>query len=444
MTVAQLVRVPACEAGCCGFESRQSPQMKKQTSQTLKGFRDFLPQTMAIRNYVKNLFVEIFENSGFQPLETPSLEYASTLMGKYSQEADKLIYSFKDRGNRQIGLRYDLTVPTAKVLALYPNQIPLPFKRYQIQPVWRADKPQKGRYREILQCDIDIFGPKSAVNDAEIIFIIYQVLKRLNFKKYSIRINSRQVLNEILDNAGIKKNQNTVLQSLDKLQKINKDGVTKELIKKGLNKPQINKIFTAIQKAKPDKYLQQVFQRLDQNDTPKTAYTFDPTMVRGLDYYTGPIFETYVEQPKIGSITGGGRYDNLISQLNGPDISAVGTTIGLDRIVDCIQALNLLPQISSTKTKVLVANFSQKLTKPALQLVSQLQNKQIASYLYPTTDKVGKQIKYATKLNIPYFAIIGPDEAKANKITLKNLKTQKQQTLTVQQLISLFNPKTKK
>jgi len=416
----------------------------KNKTQTLKGFRDFLPQTMIIRNYVKNLLVEIFENSGFLPLETPALEYASTLMGKSGKEADKLIYSFKDRGNRQIGLRYDLTVPTAKVLSLYQNKIPLPFKRYQIQPVWRADKPQKGRYREILQCDIDIFGPISPLNDAEIISIIYRVLEKLNFKKYSIRLNSRQVLKSILDNTDIKKDQNLIFQSLDKLQKIGYSGVTKELKNKGLGSSQIQKIFSQIKSAKPDPYLQQVLDRIDQTGTtPKSAYIFDPTLVRGLDYYTGPIFETYVEEPKIGSITGGGRYDNLISQLGGPDIPAVGTTIGLDRIVDCILDQNLLPQISPSKVKLMLVNFSPETENLALKLNSLLQQNNITSFLYPQTDKMAKQIKYAENLNIPFLAIIGPDEAKSNKVTLKNLKTRQQQTLAFNQLISLLAPETK-
>ncbi len=413
--------------------------MKTNKPQTLKGFRDFLPQSMIIRNYVKNLFIQVFENSGFQPLETPSLEYASTLMGKYGQETDKLVYSFKDRGKRQVGLRYDLTVPTAKVLALYPDKIPLPFKRYQIQPVWRAEKPQKGRYREVLQCDIDIFGPKSPINDAEIISIIYKILKKLNFKQFSIRLNSRQVLTKILQSAGIKKDQNTIFQSLDKFQKIGRDGVTKALIKKGFKKAKIDQIFAAIKVALPDPYLQKVIQKLDQFGTPKSSYIFDPTMVRGLDYYTGPIFETYVEKPNIGSITGGGRYDTLIKQLGGPDTPAVGTTIGLDRIVDCIKDLNLLPKLPTTTTTVLVANFSPDLQISALKLVSQLQNNNISSFLYPTPDKIGKQIKYAIKLGIPYFAIIGPDEAKSDKVTLKNLKTQKQTTLSLPGIIKIIN-----
>lgn len=407
----------------------------KTQPQTLKGFRDFLPADMAVRNYVKNLLIEVFETFGFQPLETPALEYASTLMGKYGDEADKLVYQFKDHGDRLVGLRYDLTVPTSKVLAIYPNLIPLPFKRYQIQPVWRADKPQKGRYREILQCDIDIFGPQSPVDDAEIIAVIYNILQKLNFKRYSIRINSRAVLYQLLDSAGIKTNQNSVLQSIDKLNKIGESRVKDVLNSQGLTSPQINLLFNYIKKAQPDDYLKAVFDKIKLYNVPSSVYCFDPSMIRGLDYYTGPIFETYVEEPKIGSITGGGRYDRLVSQLGGPDIPAVGTTIGLDRIVDCITELNLLPNLPKTTTKILVTNFSPETEPESLKLVSQLRDLNIPSIIYPIPDKIGKQLKYADSLGIPFVALLGPDELKSNTVTLKTLSTGEQKTINLNQLL---------
>lgn len=406
--------------------------------QTLKGFRDFLPETMVVRNYVKNILIEVFETFGFQPIETPTLEYASTLMGKYGEEADKLVYSFKDAGDRQVGLRYDLTVPTAKVLSIYQNQISLPFKRYQIQPVYRADKPQRGRYREFLQCDVDIFGPESPINDAEIIALTYTILEKLNFKKYSIRINSRQVLYQILDNAGIKNNQNSALQSLDKYQKIGENGVRNDLISKDIDSTKIDKLFDYIKKAQPDDYLKSVFEKIKEFGVPKSAYVFDPTMIRGLDYYTSTIFETYVTEPKMGSITGGGRYNNLISSLGGPQTPAVGTTIGLDRIVDCILELNLLPEINKTTTKVLVANFGSETEKESINLINQLRNNNIASTFYPTPDKIGKQIKYADYLSIPYVAMIGTDEVKNNLITLKNLQTTEQKLISLEELLKFL------
>jgi len=408
--------------------------MNQNKPQTLKGFRDFLPEVMMVRNYVKNIFIETFETFGFQPLETPSLEYASTLMGKYGAEADKLVYSFIDQGDRQIGLRYDLTVPTAKILAIYQD-LPKPFKRYQIQPVWRGEKPQKGRYREVLQCDVDTFGTTSPLADAEIVAVIYTALEKLGFKKYSIRINSRKVLLDLLVKSGITDSQKSVLQSLDKFQKIGLDGVTKELISKDINQGTITRLFEYIKTAQPDENLQLVFNAIKQLGVPNDKYIFDPTMVRGLDYYTGTIFETYVEEPKIGSVTGGGRYDNLVKTLGGPNIPAVGTTLGLDRIVDCILELNLLPNLPKTKTKVLVANFGSETINESLSLTSNLRQNNIATSFYPDSDKLGKQFKYADSLGIPYVAVIGPDEAKAGTVTLKNMSTGDQKTILQQDLI---------
>lgn len=412
--------------------------MNNNAPQTLKGFRDFLPETMAVRNYVKNLFIETFETFGFEPLETPTIEYSSTLMGKYGDEADKLVYSFLDQGGRQVGLRYDLTVPSAKVLAIYGQQISLPFKRYQIQPVFRAEKPQKGRYREVLQCDIDTFGTKSPTADAEIVAVIYTILNKLNFKKYSIRLNSRSVLKNILSQSGIENNQNSALQSLDKFNKIGQDGVQKELISKDFTQVQINNLFKYIKEAQPDADLQAVFTAIKSFGIPDTAYLFDPTMVRGLDYYTGTIFETYVEEPKIGSITGGGRYDNLIKILGGPDIPAVGTTLGLDRIVDCIIELNLLPNLPKTKVKVMVANFGDDTLDKSLELTSLLRQNNIASTFYPDADKLGKQFKYASTKNIPFVALIGSDEVAKNEVTLKNMVTGEQKTANFQKIIEML------
>lgn len=410
--------------------------MNNNAPLTLKGFRDFLPETMAVRNYVKNLFIEVFETFGFEPLETPTIEYSSTLMGKYGDEADKLVYSFRDQGERQVGLRYDLTVPTAKVLAIYNQQLFLPFKRYQIQPVFRAEKPQKGRYREVLQCDIDSFGTKSPIADAEIIAVIYTILSKLNFKKYSIRLNSRNVLKEILSKSGIDNNQNSALQSLDKYQKIGEEGVTKELISKDFPQAQIDSLFKYIKNAQPDENLQTVFAAIKDFGIPDTAFVFDPTMVRGIDYYTGTIFETYVEEPKIGSITGGGRYDNLIKILGGPDIPAVGTTLGLDRIVDCIIELNLLPNLAKTKTKVMVANFGKDTLSMSLKLISLLRQNNITTTLYPDEEKIGKQLKYASAKNIPFVALIGSNEAANNEVTLKNMLTGDQKTVPQNEILN--------
>jgi histidyl-tRNA synthetase len=407
--------------------------------QTLKGFRDFLPSDMAARNFVKNTLTQVFENCGFLPLETPALEYASILKGKYSNETDdKLGYFFKDNGDREIGLRYDLTVPTAKVLAIYNNQIQLPFRRYQIQPVWRAENTQKGRYREFIQCDIDIFGTSSPISDAEIISLIYTGTQKLGFKNSIIKINSRSVLSNILDKSGIKSDQNSVLQSLDKLDKIGQDRVNKELISKGLSTTQINDLFKYIKSAQPDDNLQKVLDLLPSFNLPKNAYVFDPTLVRGCDYYTGTIFEVSVTEPKIGAIGGGGRYDNLVATLGGPQIPAVGFSFGFERVVDVIQELNLLPQVNQSNIKVLVANFGPETQNNILQLTSQLRDQNISSIVYPDNDKLGKQIKYALSLGIPYLAIIGTDEAKNNQITLKNLVTTEQKSVNFEELMTII------
>lgn len=414
---------------------------KTNTSpQTLKGFRDFLPSDMAIRNYVKNTLTQVFENSGFLPIETPALEYASILKGKYSNEADdKLGYFFKDNGDREIGLRYDLTVPTAKVLALYNQQLKLPFRRYQIQPVWRAENTQKGRYREFVQCDIDIFGTTSPIADAEIISLIYTSTQKLGFKNSIIKINSRSILLSILAKSGIKNDQNSILQSIDKIDKTGQDGVNKELISKGLSNPQINNLFKYIKSAKPDNLLQKVLDLLSSFNLPKTAFIFDPTLVRGCDYYTSTIFEVSVTEPKIGAIGGGGRYDNLVATLGGPQISAVGFSFGFERIIDVIQELNLLPSSYQVNTKVMIANLGPETEENILQLTSLIRDKNISSLVYPDNDKLSKQIKYALSLNIPYLAIIGTNEAKNNQIMLKNLTTTEQKIVNYKELLKILS-----
>lgn len=406
---------------------------------TLKGFRDFLPSEMILRNYVKDVLIDAFETFAFLPLETPALEYASILKGKYSDETDqKLGYFFKDNGDREIGLIYDLTVPIAKVLASYSNQIQLPFKRYQMQPVWRAENTQKGRYREFIQCDIDTFGTTSPIAEAEIISLIYKVTQKLNIKDALIKINSRAVLSKILDQSNIKKDQNLILQSLNKLDKIGEERVIEELKSKGLNTSKINDLFKYIKTAQPDNQLKEIFNKLKLFDLPESAYVFDPTLVRGCDYYTGPIFELVLKDKNTFSLGGGGRYDQLIKELNGPDIPAVGFSFGFDRIINLIKELDLFPKKNKTKTKILIANFGSATEKEILNLTTKLRNKKISTLLYPDNDRISKQIRFATSLNIPYLAIIGPDEAKNNIITLKNLNTTKQQTISFNQLVILL------
>lgn len=411
------------------------PKIKPQT---LKGFRDLLPEKMAVRNFVKNILINTFETYGFLPLETPALEYASVLKGKYSGETDeKLGYFFKDNGDREIGLRYDLTVPVAKVLAMYSNEIQLPFKRYQIQPVWRAENTQKGRYREFIQCDIDTFGTTSPIADAEIISLIYTATQKLGFKNAIIKINSRLILSDILAKSGIKNNQNSVLQSLDKIDKIGNDRVKDELISKGFTTTQIDQLFDQIKLAQVDDQLSTIFKQLNSFGVPSSAYVFDPTLVRGCDYYTSTIFELQIPEAN-GSIGGGGRYDNLIETLGGPSVPAVGFSFGFERIVDAIEELKLIPQNAQNNIKVLIANLGSETEKEIINLVNQLRQNNISSSIYPDNEKLGKQIKYALSQNIPYLAIIGTEEIKNNTITLKNLTTTEQKIIDLKELINML------
>ncbi len=404
---------------------------------TLAGFRDFLPEQMVVRKKVIKNFTEVFEKYGFLPLETPALEYQDVLLGKYGPEAEKLMYLFDDQGQRKVGMKYDLTVPTARVIAQYP-QIPKPFKRYQIQPVWRADKPQKGRYREFTQCDIDTFGVSCPLADAEIIAVITEALKGVDFKEFAVRINSRQVLFSVMEKAGLGKDKFlTAIQSIDKLDKKPQTEIEKELVEKGFSKDTVKNIFTGLKTAEPDPNLKQILELLEKFRVPKENYSFDPTLARGLDYYTGAIFETMVTNPKIGSITGGGRYDNLIEQFTGQSVTAVGTTIGLDRVCDVITEINLWPNMAKTPSQVLVTIFSSNLADKSLEIANLLRLKNINTEIYlDASAKLDKQLKYADQKGIPFVIIIGPDEEKNNLVTLKNLATKTQTTTKLEDAIA--------
>lgn len=407
--------------------------------QTLKGFRDFLPRRMTIRNEVIRRLRGVFEKYGFEELQTPTLEYQEVLLGKYGEEAEKLMYLFKDQGGRDVGMKYDLTVPLARVASSYP-ELPIPFKRYQIQPVWRAENTQKGRYREFYQCDVDMVGSASPIADAEIIAVINQSLIALDFKNYKIRTNSRTVLFSIMEKSGIpEKLWLSAIQSIDKLDKKSQEEVEKELSQKDFTNNQIKSIFEFLKTARPDDFLQKTIE-LAKKLGVKDKLVFDPTVSRGLDYYTGPIFESVVEKPKIGSVTGGGRYDKLLKTLGGPDLPATGTTVGLDRVCDVIEELNLWPKLKSTPIKILVTVFSPDLLSKSIDLAKKLRDTNINTELYPDDlTKLDKQLKYADKKGIPYIAIIGPEEVANNKVVLKNLKTKEQTSVANGDLTSLIS-----
>lgn len=403
--------------------------------QTLKGFRDFLPEQMAVRARVVDILRGVFEKYGFAELQTPALEYQEVLLGKYGEEAEKLMYLFEDPGERKVGLKYDLTVPLARVMATY-RDLPKPFKRYQIQPVWRAENTQKGRYRELYQCDIDIVGSSSPLADAEIVAVIAESLNTLGFEDFSININSRKVLFKLMEQSGLPEdNYFSVIQSIDKLDKRTEEEVKDELNKKGFSSEQINNIFNAMSKAQPDDYLNKVIEIANKLGVEDRLY-FSPSLARGLDYYTGPIFETVVTEPKIGSITGGGRYDNLLKDIGGPNEPAVGTSFGLDRLVDVISELELKDNISYSNTQALVTIFQADMTGQSLELANSLRTANIKTELYPDENtKLDKQLKYADKKGIPFAVILGPEEINQNKFTVKDLKERTQRSVTFEELL---------
>lgn len=412
--------------------------MSNNSMQTLKGFRDFLPSEKRDRDYVKNKIVEVFERFGFEPLETPTLEYASLLLGKYGDEADKLVYTFSDRGERQVALRYDQTVPTARILAQYQSQLPKYFRRYQIQNVFRADKPQKGRYREFTQCDIDIFGSTSALADSEILACSFFAYQALGFKDINLNLNDRQVLVSTLEPyATSAVNVFSLIQTIDKLDKKSREEVIAELVEKGLAENAAKDALAKLESAQPSANLQAIIDAAVALGVDKKALVFNPFLARGLDYYTGMIFEIILKEYGAGSCGGGGRYDQLINNLGGIDIPAVGVAFGFDRTVEAARALNLLPKNPAT-SQFLVTIFSGELQNIALETANKLRRANLKVEVYPSVDRLGKQFKYADQKQIPFVIIIGDEEAKQEKIVIKDLATGMQTTLTTSELIERF------
>lgn len=401
----------------------------------------------------------VFKKYGFAPIETPAIEYLDVLAGKYGEDADRLIYrlDYKPGTKDQAALHYDLTVPFSRVVAMNPD-LALPFKRYQIQPVWRADRPQphQGRFREFYQCDIDAVGSSSMLIDAEMVAIAYEVLKTLGFSTFLIKINNRKILNGITQYAGLAADMTQeVCRSIDKLDKMPWEEVKKELEEKQLPDSAIQKLgdllsqnltLDTLADALQDIDMAQegisetkeLFSYLEQLNVESKHYTFDLSLARGLDYYTGPIFETKLtDQPHMGSLTGGGRYDKLIGMFTGKDMPSVGTTLGLDRIFTAMQQLNMLEPVK-TSTKVLVAVFSSEEMKHSLGAASQLRNAGIPTEIFPEPSKIKKQFAYADKKGIPYMAILGAAEIESNQITIKDLRTGKQKMMNIQDAIQII------
>ena len=425
-----------------------------------RGMRDVLPQKMLLRQFVFGAVEKIFQRFGFEPLQTPVLELSETLMGKYGEDAEKLIYDAKHReGKEDLSLRYDLTVPLTRVVAMYPELVK-PFKRYQIAPVWRAERPQKGRYREFYQCDADIVGSKSMLADAEIVTMIYAVLNELGFKSFVTKINNRKILVGIGQFAGV---PNELLgglyRAIDKLDKIGNAGVRDELGKNQIPGDVIDRIMNLI--AIPSgafgelrellgnipiamQGLDELEQLATYLELPTTNYAFDFSMVRGLAYYTGPIYETVVVEPKIGSLTGGGRYDELIGLFSNQSVPVTGTSFCIERIIDVMDELAMYPaSIGRTVTQVLVTVFNRDLVSASIRLANQLRAQGINTELGLEFDGLGKQLKYAAAKSIPFALIIGPDENSAQRATLRDLATGEQTLIAQNEIANVLKLKVK-
>jgi len=409
--------------------------------QTLKGFRDFLPQEARKRQYVIDKLKTAFESFGFEPLETPVLEYEEILTGKYGDEGDKLMYRFEDNGQRRVAMRYDQTVPLARVVAQYQNELPPIFKRYQIQPVWRADKPQKGRYREFFQCDVDIVGSSSPLADAEIIATGAKALESLGFKNFTILMNDRRVFSELIDKGLVSKQEmDNAVVAVDKLKKVGEEGVIDELVKKGFTIERATEVFRLIQNQEKTDTMQDISTYLEDQPALAGKSKFDPTLARGLSYYTGTIFEIEIEEYPVGSVCGGGRYDNLIGMFAGKQIPAIGLSFGFDRTIEAMDALNLFPaDLTNSSTTLLVTIFSDELKQQSFDIATKLREQNINTEVYlgeiKEKNPLEKQLKYADQKQIPYVIIIGPEEVEKNIVTLKNLQTRDQKQITLDDVI---------
>ncbi len=395
----------------------------------LKGFRDFLPEEARKRQYVLETLKKVFESYGFEPLETPALEYEEILSGKYGTEGDKLMYRFTDNGDRKVALRYDQTVPLARVIAQYQNELPMPFKRYQIQNVWRAENTQKGRYREFLQVDADFVGVYSPLADAEIIAITIESLKKLGFVKFKILVNDRTLFSNLPKSGITDKEIPIFVRAIDKLKKIGKEKVLEELVENGISLERASYILQTIEYEKPTPRINEIMTALELMGIDKNLVEFLPTLARGLDYYTGLIFEVEVDGYQVGSIAGGGRYDNLIGMFAGRDIPAVGFAFGFDRLIEAMETLNLFPSELYT-TKVLVTFANSELQEKALKIANDVRAKGINTEVYPEDAILEKQLKYADKKQIPYVVIVND-----KGLALKDMLNRTQEELTIEQIL---------
>jgi histidyl-tRNA synthetase len=447
-----------------------------------KGTRDFTPVEMVKRNYIYDTIKTVFRKYGYAEIQTPSMENLQTLTGKYGDEGDKLIFKILNSGDylakvddtllasknsnativkiSEKALRYDLTVPFARYVVMHQHEIAFPFKRFQVQPVWRADRPQKGRYREFYQCDADVVGSTSLLNEAEFVMIYHEALGNLGLKDFNIKINNRKILTGIAEIIGKPELIVDMTVAIDKLDKIGLDGVSKELIERGFTEADIEKLTPVIllQGTNLEKIaslksvlagsitglrgieeIETVFSYVNNlsnnNASVNKNLELDITLARGLNYYTGCIFEVKTNEVAMGSIGGGGRYDDLTGMFGLKDLTGVGISFGADRIFDVLEELNLFPTSAQRGTKILFSNFDEKAELFALPILQQLRNKGVAAELYPTAAKLKKQMSYADAKNIPYVVLIGDEEMQSGQLTLKNMETGEQQKLNTEDLI---------
>ncbi|PWG82538.1 histidine--tRNA ligase [Pararcticibacter amylolyticus] len=448
-----------------------------------KGTRDFSPVEMVRRNYIFDTIKSVFRKYGYQEIQTPSMENLSTLTGKYGDEGDKLIFKILNSGDfwgeaekqqqkaeafqfssrsllpvlSEKALRYDLTVPFARYVVMHQNEISFPFKRFQIQPVWRADRPQKGRYREFYQCDADVVGSESLLNEAEFVLIYQEALSKLGLRDFTIKINNRKILTGIAEIIGKPELIVDMTVAIDKIDKIGLDGVEKELLERGFtsgdiemlrpvillkgdNAEKLEKLKAVLEPTSVGKAgikeIETIFDylaRLSSSSLPNVE--LDITLARGLNYYTGAIFEVKTNEVAMGSIGGGGRYDDLTGMFGLKGLTGAGISFGADRIYDVLDELKLFPEQSSEITKVLITNFDQDAEKYALPLLFSFRNKGIAAELYPSAAKIKKQMAYADSKNIPFVLLIGSEEIQSGELTLKDMKSGQQEKLTKEELI---------
>jgi len=398
---------------------------KKIEPKTLKGFRDFLPDEAIKRQFLRDKIRQVFELYGYDPLETPALERLEIFEGQIGEE-EKLFYKFKDLGKRWVALRYDQTVPVCRVLAQYPAKIILPFKRYQIQTVWRAEKPQKGRYREFLQCDADIFGVKGYEADAEVIALSLDIYRMLGFKKVRALINDRSLFKDI---------PYKVIVSIDKLKKIGTKGVIDEIVKKGFSRKQAEDYLKRVKGFKPNKTIKSIFSYLKAAGFKDSWYQFEPTLARSFSYSTGVIWEIVIPGFESGSVLGGERFDKLIASFSKRDVAGVGFALGFDRTLQAMEQFGLIPE-KKTNARVLVTVFSSDLLEESIKAASFLRQNKIGADLYPSSSvSLDKQLKYADRKDIPLVMIIGPKEIEKNQVVLKDMKKNKQSKIARDKLI---------